>query len=234
MFGTKNSLRVAALAVVFAFTTLGSSTPALAQDGGGSGIRLEFQGRLDVFNTFGISGNTFSLGGGGVGFGLSMVPLVTIGPRLLDGALFVGIGAGYTEFSNTACSDADDGGCADQSTVTTTSLWSISPVVSYEFLSTELAGLYAIAWFNLGQQGGTSVVTEGANTPTATIETDPGFWWGVDIGIGIRAKISPAFSIGTEWGWGIASVNDAGDNTEDSSTVHGIWGTITLSASLGL
>ena len=163
-----------------------------------------------------------------------MVPLVTTGVRILDGDLFVGLGVGYSSSTSVNCEDISDGGCADTETRTTSSSWSISPVVNWEFLSTEQAGLYLAFLGQFGGLRGTSSTTEQIGQPTVTVETDANFWWGFDIGLGVRGKITPALSLGTEWGWGIAGGGTGDNDSEDSFLVHGFWGTLTLSASIGL
>ena len=217
---------------------LSPSTAHAETSGSSSGISLEMQGRLDVFNTFGVPGPTFPIGGGGggglLGVNVAMVPMVTIGPRLLDGALFVGLGVGYTQSTTTQCEDISDGGCAEAEAASTTTSWSLSPVVTWDFLTTELANLYLAVWANLGEFGGTSTQTQGQGAPTVTVDVDGKFWWGFDIGVGIKANLTKALSIGTEWGWGIAGGGTGDIDSENSFLVHGIWGTLTLSVAIGL
>ena len=227
---------VASLAAVATLAALTAPT----QEARANEIRLEFQGRMDVFNTFGVDGVTFPIGSslGDNTLTLAMVPLVTTGVRLLEnGALFVGIGAGYASATLHNCVPVINnvGGCDTGETSTTLTSWSLSPMVSYEFLSTEYAGLYAAVWVNLGGFGGSSVTTTDAQQNTTTVDIDQNFWWGVNIGLGIRGKITKAIALGTEWGWGIAGGGAAAaNNEEDTALFHGIWGTLTLQASIGL
>ena len=119
-----------ALAAVAAM--LGAATTGSAQDAGGgqvivtnsgggssggsSGISLEFQGRLSLLSAFefvGAAGNTTPV----------LVPPATMGIRLLDQKLFIGLGASFQRYHTKAC-PTGGGTCAGNGN---TSIFAVSP-----------------------------------------------------------------------------------------------------------
>ncbi len=226
-------------------TALVSAAPAAAQDqpaaasSGGGGVRIALQGRVDALNIAGLD-NGFTLGGGGgaLTIPLTFVPQVTAGVRLVDTRLFLGLGLGFFGASSSECAGSS-GGCADEETTTSTSGFGLAPLVSFDLLRdpARIAALYILGWLNLASFGGQTVETVRPGM-TDTRTTDNDFWWGVNAGIGVRANISPAFAVGTEWGWGFATTSNdggtAGPPDDSSLFIHGIFGTIFLEGSIGL
>jgi hypothetical protein len=175
-----------------------TGTTAGSRAGGGSsdsGIRLAFQGRLDVIN-LAVSNQFAPL--------FSPAPITTTGVRVLDGKLFAGLGVGF--------GSRNDGGA---------SAFTMSPLVSFDVLSTDLAALYAVSWLNIGKVEGAGGGGLGGNdTPLV----------GLNLGAGIRGKINEAIAIGSEWGWGFVKFTD--QPAQDFT--NGFWGTIMFEASIGL
>ena len=101
-------------------------------------------------------------------------------------------------------------------------------------LTGDAAALYVLGWFNFGEMWATTLTEERQGQATVTTEEGGDFWWGLNIGVGIRAHVTKALSVGTEWGWGIVKGSSGESDREDSALGHGIWGTLTLSASIPL
>lgn len=234
---------VSSLVVVSALV---ASTPAAAQQpaaqpassSGGGGVRIALQGRLDALNVAGLEGGYTIGGGGGVTIPLSFVPQITAGVRLVDTRLFLGLGFGFFGASESECAGSM-GGCADMETIVSTSGFGLAPLVSFDLLrdASRLGALYLLGWLNLASFGGQTVETI---RPGATDKrtTDNDFWWGLNVGAGVRGNITPSLAIGTEWGWGFATTSNdggtAGPADDTSLFIHGVFGTIFLEASIGL
>lgn len=211
--------------------------PAPAASSGG-GVRIAVQGRIDAVNVLGLQdGLNLDPGGGGpnVVVPLVFVPLVTAGVRLIDTRLFLGVGVGFFGASVSQCGDT---GC-DEETTTSTSGFSLSPLVSFDLIQDpgRLGALYVVGWLNLANAGGYTVErVQPGRTDTTTVDGD--FFWGLNAGIGLRGNITPGAAIGTEWGWGFATSTDDGDTSgaaDDRTTfVHGIFGTIVFEATVGM
>ena len=90
--------------------------------------------------------------------------------------------------------------------------FALSPLVNYDFLDSEHAALYGLGWLSLGtrKDGG-----------------DGNFFFGMNFGLGVRAKILESLAVGTEWGWAFQII-------EDGPFIQGIFGTIMVEASLGM
>jgi len=224
------------------------AAPALAQDQAAvgappsrsSGLRIAVQGRLDALNIAGLeNGYNLNVGGGpDLVIPITFVPQVTLGVRLLDTRLFLGLGFGFFGASESQCGGSA-GGCADEETTASTSGFELSPLASFDLLQdpARIAALYLVGWLNLASLGGYTVerVTPG-RTDTTTVDAD--FYWGLNIGVGVRGNITPAVAIGTEWGWGFLSTSNDGGTPgpadDQSNFIHGVFGTIFLEASVGL
>ncbi len=127
------------------------------------------------------------------------IPIVTPGVRLLDNKLFVGLGLDFSTV-------ADDGA----------KFFGLSPMVSFDLLSRPEGALYATGWVNLG-----SIEFAGSD--------DSSFFGGMNLGLGIRAFLSPALSIGTEWGWSFVDAED-----DAFSFRQGVFGNVMFEASIGI
>lgn len=225
---------LAAVLVALAAPVSAQDAQADSSGGGGgggssSGIALEFQGRLALMNTNGTGllsgfGNTTT---GSGAQGPATMPLVTAGVRLLDQRLFVGVGIGFYGMHERDCTGAV---CSNQKVRG----WNLTPTVSYDVLVRGPARLYPLGMFNLGRAG-TTVNDPGGGT---TVTTDGDFWWGMNLGLGIRGEIADTMAIGTEWGWGFARTsNSLGTPAGSDSNAffsHGAFGTIFFSARIGL
>ncbi len=86
--------------------------------------------------------------------------------------------------------------------------FALSPTATYDFLDREYAALYGLGIVNLGT----------ANSA---------FRFGANIGAGIRAKVHPAFSIGTEWGWALQVI-------ESGPFAQGVFGTLVFEANIDI
>ena len=185
------------------------STTASAQEtgvapAGNSGLALEMQGRLSILSDFGVGQNS-----------PRFLPPVAIGLRLLEGRLFVGLGLVYDSVRAKACGG---GTCV---TNRDGHLFGVAPVVTYDILSRGAAHLYPMATLTFAR--------------TDLFLEDDDFAWGANLGLGIRGDLGDAISIGSEWGWGfLRSGHDYGGGGTGSIMAHGFWGTITMSARIGL
>lgn len=191
--------------------------------------KLEFQSRVDAFNLF----NTgFDDDGILLNF-FGVVPIVSTGVRLVDDKLYVGLGFGYVSVSSTNCETpgGDDADCEIETTSSSSS-WSLSPTVSFDVLTAKPMALAIVGWFNFGTiDSSKTETTQGGNT--VTLESDGDFWWGFNLGVGIRGYVTEGVAVGTEWGWSFANRSD-GNNEGDGTTFHGIWGTINIVAAIPL
>lgn len=128
---------------------------------------------------------------------VSTVPIVTPGIRFLGDLLFTGLGFEFY-------SESKDGAKG----------FALSPTVTYDLLENNYAALYVAGWANFGtvnRQG-----PEGSH-----------FFFGMNVGAGVRAKVHRALSIGSEWGWAFRV-------EENGPFSQGVFGTLMLEASLGL
>ena len=204
-----------------------ASTSSGPSAGGGAsnnpGVRLGLQGRVDALNLFGTS-DALVLGGSAGDLG-AFAPTATPGLRLVEGKLFVGLGLGMVGYSISECLDPR----CDETRGTSNSGFGLNPLVSFDLIRDRLAALYLLGWLNLVSVGGGAVEERGMTT-----ERDGFFIWGLNIGAGVRALLSDALAIGTEWGWGFASWSE-GDRMDDTSVfAHGLFGTLVLEATVGL
>lgn len=191
-------------------------------DGGGDGLRLAIQARLDAINTLSIVDPDIDAPGpGGVlaaeGRRL-LVPIVTPGVRLLDDhALFLGAGLGFAGFS------AESGPNEDSRAG-----WSFSPLVSYDVLSDDSAALALLGWFNIASLG----ETEECDAGGCEEQNDDASAWGLSLGANLRGFIGEGLALGGEFGWGFLDV--AFDDPNLDVFVHGVFGNIFLEASIGI
>ena len=202
------------------------SNPAPTQSdagGGGGGVRLAMQGRLDALNTLFASS---SIGGGILGVDAGLVPIVTAGARLVDGKLFVGLGFGFFGTSTTN----DMGGTE----IETTQSWlSFCPLASFDLIANDSGALSLLGWFTFASAGNSESCAGGMCMESS----DGATAIGLNLGVGIRGKIGDGLAIGTEWGWGFASVDqeDLPASMSDESTFfHGIFGNILFEGSVPL
>ncbi len=209
---------------------VGYSGRVSASGGSSSGLYLELQGRLDAFNVAGVegvlvdSGDGGGGGGGRVGGGLSTlsapaIPFVTAGVRLLEGDLFVGLGVGFNSASATSDTPAGEAKASRSS-------FMLVPVVTYDLLGDGPAALYGLGMLNIGSIG------SGDNDPGPPVES--GFWWGLNLGAGVRGDITENVSLFSELGWGFASGSWSSGGVDQSRFVHGLFGTLGFAARLGL
>ncbi len=82
----------------------------------------------------------------------------------------------------------------------------ISPTMNFDLINKEYAALYGVGIVTLG-----------------TADSD--FRFGANVGLGIRAKVHPAFSIGTEWGWGLHVI-------ENGPFAQGVFGTLVFETAI--
>lgn len=213
-----------------------SSAPTYASDSGfeepssgSSDARLGVQLRLDALNMIGVGGSINLPGPGGpiliggpieVGIGPS-VPLATPGVRFVDGKLFLGLGLGFVGGNNDT---GGGGGGADRGQ----SGFSLSPLVSYDVLSDAVAALHLVGWFNIASLGeeedcnAAGVCSDDPNSDASGL--------GLNLGAGVRGKLSEGLAIGGEFGWGFMS----GSVGPVDYFNHGLFGTLLFEASVGL
>ncbi len=186
---------------------------------GSSSLYLELQARLDAFNVAGVESTTVDSGDGGGALTAPAIPYVTAGVRLLDGDLFIGLGAGFTSASEKREGPA---GKAERSRGS----YMLAPVATYDFLGDSPVALYGVGMLTLGSIG------RGDNDPGPRVE--PGFWWGLNLGAGLRGDITEYVSVFSELGWGFSrgTWTIAGD--DHSRFVHGLFGTLGFAVRLGL
>jgi hypothetical protein len=181
--------------------------------GGGDGIRLGIQGRIDAINLVGLADPTDF-----VEQRRLFVPIVTPGVRLLDdNALFLGLGLGFSG----ASSEEPDGDEVSRSG------WSLSPLAAYDLVRDDVAALSLLGWINLASLGETEV----CDADGCMEQNNDEFGWGLSLGAGVRGLLSEGLALGAEFGWSFLNISaDAGDDL----FVHGLFGNIVLEASVGL
>jgi hypothetical protein len=180
-------------------------------------VSLALQLRLDAINTIALSEPTGVAGAGFADLGRHLlVPIATPGVRILDDALFLGLGLGFVGVSS------DDGPNEESR-----SGFSLSPLASYDILADDSAALSLLGWLNLASLG----ETEQCNAGGCNEVNDDAFGWGVSLGAGLRGFLTESLAIGGEFGWGFLSVGyDAGPDV----FVHGVFGNLFFEASLDL
>jgi hypothetical protein len=198
-----------------------SASPASANYGhghtGDHDVSLALQLRLDAINTLALSEPTGVMGAGFADTGRHLlVPIATPGVRILDDALFLGLGLGFTGVSF-------DNGPNEESR----SGFSLSPLVGFDVLSDDSAALSLLGWLDLASLG----ETEQCNAGGCADVNDDAFGLGVSLGAGLRGFLTKNLAIGGEFGWGFLSVGyDAGPDV----FVHGVFGNLFFEASLDL
>ncbi len=215
---------------------LGAVSTAAAQETvptRSSGTRIALQARLDAFNLFGVQDSVL-VDDADTTIPGAFVPLVTPGVRLMDGRLFLGVGFGFYGISQTECGGD---GCDDDETTFSTSGWSVNPLASFDILADDFGALHLVGWLNFADLGGATIERR---TPgmTDTRDIDGLFWWGLNLGAGVRGKLSEGAALGAELGWGFATSSDDGDEPGDADDtdlfVHGIFGILLFEGSVGL
>lgn len=184
----------------------GGVAAAPAAGGGSSGLALEFQGRYSLLSEVSFFNDTPRL-----------LPPVAIGLRLLDGRLYVGLGLVFDSTRVKVCP-----AMGDCDTNADGNLFGVAPVVTYDILSRGAAHLYPMASLTFARN---EVVTAGPNDD---------FAWGMNLGLGLRGDIGDAVSIGSEWGWGFVRASDDIGGASVHLMGHGFFGTVNLSARIGL
>jgi hypothetical protein len=201
-----------------------SASPAQANYGHGHAadhsVSLALQLRLDAINTIAVADPNGVMGAGFADPSFTgrhlLVPIATPGVRILDDALFLGLGLGFTGHSF-------DNGPNEESR----SGFSLSPLASYDVLSNDSAALSLLGWLNLASLGETETCNAGGCVET----NDDAFGWGVSLAAGLRGFLTESLAIGGEFGWGFLSVGyDAGPDV----FVHGVFGNLFFEASLDL
>ena len=195
-----------------------ASRPTLR--GGDSDTRLGIQVRLDAVNVLReAEPNEINAALGS----RLLVPIVAPGVRLLDeGALFLGLGFGF------AGTDGSEGPGEEYSR----SGFSITPLVTFDLLADEHAALSLLGALNIGSLGESETCGGGGPGPMTCVQgDDDAFIFGLTLGAGIRGKLSEGLALGGEFGWGFLSI--AAD-PEGDTFVHGIFGNLTLEASVGI
>lgn len=129
----------------------------------------------------------------------SSAPWVTGGVRFLDDRLFAGLGFGFFGIN-------DDGGSG----------FSLSPLVNYDILTDRLGALYLLGWLDLGS------VSQAGNAPDV-------FFFGANVGAGVRGRISKALAVGVELGWEFSKAD-----VDQNGFAHGIFGALVFETSLAI
>lgn len=182
---------------------------------GGDGLRLGIQGRLDAVNMLRIADPDSFLTERRL-----LVPIVTPGVRLLDdNELFLGLGLGFSGYSNSTGPD-------EQSR----SGWSLSPLVTFDVLKDDVAALALLGWINLAKLG----ETENCDAGGCMSANNDAFGWGLSLGAGVRGFVSEGLALGGEFGWGFLDIGYDGGGGPDDVFIHGVFGNIFLEASVGL
>ncbi len=211
-----------ALAVgILLWTATAAVQTATAQEtvgtsGSSTGPRIGLQGRLDAVNILAPGG--VAAPGLNIDIRGLFVPIVTPGVRLIDDRLYLGLGFGFAGVSQ-------DNRPADRDE--SRSAFSFSPLVSFDLLSDQVASFGLVGWLNLLSIGETEECEGGACRNL----NDDGFGWGINLGVGVRGKISRGLAVGSEFGWGFLSI--AFDNEQDVF-YHGVFGIILFEATVGV
>jgi hypothetical protein len=200
----------------------GSSSGGVSADASsGSSFYLELQGRLDAFNVAGVEGLSLDSGTGGGTLTAPAIPFVTAGVRLLEGDLFVGLGFGFAQASRTTSGPAPAGDVESSR-----GAFMLVPVATYDFLGEGPAALYGLGMLKLGAIG------SGEDDGGPDVES--GFWWGLNLGVGIRGDITEYVSAFSELGWGFSHGSWEAGDIDNSRFVHGLFGTLGLAVRVGL
>jgi len=139
--------------------------------------------------------------------------------RFLDGGkLFLGLGLGFEGASR----QEPNGNEQSQSGFT------FSPLFSYDLLDDMAAALSLLGWLNIVSVGDTE---DCPNNGGCNNQNDGASAWGLNVGAGIRGKLSEGLAIGGEFGWGFLDVSYDNNN---EYFLHGLWGNIVFEASVGL
>lgn len=246
---TRSTIQQLCLAAGLVVATSMSATHALAQDGwtatpdnaaapppppsqpvqndppadvGEAGIRLAIQGRFVL-----VSALDAAITGGN----RPVTPVATVGVRLMDQRLFLGLGLGFGGTSVSTCGNA---GCDNDKTTRSQSYFSVSPVATFDVLRERFGALYLAGWFNFLSYSAVHL----EHTGDASVETGGGSGIGLNLAVGLRGKITDGLSIGTEWGWGFVSASDegnaSGDPDDTNTFAHGIFGSVVVEGSIGL
>jgi hypothetical protein len=195
-----------------------AARPVVQRDSANSGTRLALQLRLDALNTLGIANpQDLGPGAGGALMPHMFVPVATPGIRLLDARLFVGLGLGFGGVSvDTGPNNSDS-----------RSGFSFSPLFGYDLIRDDIAAFSLLGWFNLASLGETERCRGGA----CVNQNDDAFGIGLNVGVGLRGLLSPGLALGGEFGWGFLSISN---DPNGDMFFHGIFGTLTLEASIGI
>jgi len=198
---------------------LASTHVAYAQDpGGDGGLKLEFQGRFDALTIAGVEALT--LDGSERGITLPAVPFMTPGVRILGGDLFLGLGLG---FGGVKAKTEAGGRDAERKR----NAFMLVPTATYDFLGDDTVALYGLGMLKLGKVGG------GEDDPGDDV--DGAFWWGLNLGVGLRGAISQHVNVSTEFGWGFAQGTwEAPAGVDETRFGHGLFGVIGFAVDLDL
>jgi len=187
---------------------------------GTTGISLEMQGRIDAFTTAGLESTSLGSGNGGVSLTLPAVPFMTAGVRLLDDNLFLGVGLGFASVKTKVEPPAGP------ETETKRTAFMLAPVVTYDLLRRGMIALYPLGMLKIGKVGG------GDNSPGA--DSEGAFWWGLNLGLGLRANLTDNIAAMTEFGWGFERGTWEDNNTDHTVFGQGLFGTLGLALNIGL
>jgi len=188
--------------------------------GGTTGISLEMQGRIDAFTTAGLEDVGVGSGNGGVSLTLPAVPFMTAGVRLLDNNLFLGLGLGFGSVKTKVEPPAGP------EVETKRTAFMLAPVATYDLLKRGAIALYPLAMLKIGKVGG------GDNSPAP--DSEGAFWWGLNLGIGLRANFTDNIAAMTEFGWGFERGSWEDNDTDHTVFGQGLFGTLGLALNIGL
>ena len=106
------------------------------------------------------------------------------------------------------------------------------PLATFDLLSDEYAALSLLGALNIGSLGESETCGNGPGGAMTCVQSDDdAFGFGLTLGAGIRGMITQGLALGGEFGWGFLSI--AADPAGDTF-VHGIFGNLTLEASVGI
>lgn len=190
--------------------------------GGNDGLRLAIQGRFSLLSQLDVALTNGQR---------PMVPAATVGVRLLEQRLFVGLGVAFGGVSTSTCGNA---GCDNDKTTRSQSYFAVSPVVTFDLLREAMGALYLAGWFNFLSYSAVHL----EHTGDPAVEAGGGSGIGLNLALGLRGNITRGLSIGTEWGWGFVSATDegnaSGDPDDTNTFANGIFGTVVVEGSIGL